>query len=368
MTVPAHVDRTIIDIIEGLRALSNKIDCAVACISGGVDSTTAAVLARMALGEKVHPVFIDTGFMRLNEAERVRCALRGLIDVEVHDYSESFISRVEGLSDAEEKRTAFRDCFYTTVREIAQGKGCSFVVQGTIKADVIETVGGIKTQHNVLNRELLLKYGLEVIEPLAGLYKQEVRAIAKRIGLPGYIVERQPFPGPGLLIRAVGRLYREKLELVRRITDLVEVALAGRGISQYFPAVWEHEVLEASRFNGLEYEVFTVRTTGVSGGKRSYGHPVVIKRWPDGADPYGVYKRFDTQRHPHVLVSLAERGTGSYLLALRAVVTEDFIRAEVPRIDPIELEPLVREILRSREVRAVALDVTPKPPATIEYE
>ncbi|MEM4487620.1 MAG: GMP synthase [Desulfurococcaceae archaeon] len=362
------IERTIAEIVESLKALSSRVDCAIACISGGVDSTTAAVLAKRALGKAVHPIFIDTGFMRANEAKRVREALKGLIDVEVRDYSESFISKIEGRSDAEEKRVAFRDCFYAAVKEIAEEKGCSSVVQGTIRADVVETVGGVKTQHNVLNQELLRKYKLAVIEPLINLYKHEVRAVARHLGLPSSIVDRQPFPGPGLLVRAVGRLYREKLELVRRLTDVVESLFAGRGFSQYFPAVWEHDVAKSSTNNGVAYDVFSAKATGVVGGRRSYGHPVVVREWPENLDAYELYKHFEATKYPHILVKLTEKSSGSYVVALRVVKTENFIEAEVPKISFNELELAARKVAESAEIRTVAFDVTPKPPATIEYE
>lgn len=368
MAFTSNIERVTSDIVKNLKAIVNKIDCAVACVSGGIDSTVSAILAKKALGDKVYPVFVDTGFMRLNEAARIREALKELIEVEVHDFSEEFISKLEGLVDAEEKRVAFRDLFYAVVKKIAEEKKCSWIVQGTIRADVVETVSGVKTQHNVLSEKLLKKYGLMVIEPLVDLYKHEVRAIAKYLGLPKYIVEKQPFPGPGLLIRAVGKLYRGKLEFVRKLTDIVENELASRGYSQYFPAVWEYSVIEGSSTSSLEFDVFEVKVTGVVEGKRSYGHPVVVKKWPKDVNVYELYKHFDTTKYPHVLVKLAEKSEGLYLVALRVVKTENFLVAEVPRMSFKELEVLASKILKNSEARAVAFDVTPKPPATIEYE
>lgn len=368
MISASSVEELVTSIVENLKTVASRVDCAIACVSGGIDSTTSAILAKRALGNLVYPVFIDTGFMRLNEAARVRAALSGLIPLEVYDFSEYFVSGLEGLSDAEEKRIAFRDLFYTAVRKIAEEKGCSWVVQGTIKADVVETVGGVKTQHNVLSEKLLKKYKLMVIEPLINLYKHEVRAIARYLGLPGYITERQPFPGPGLLVRVVGKLQRDKLELIRNLTDVVESSLANKGYSQYFPAVWEHNVVESSSVNGVEHCVHGVKVTGIFEGKRSYGHPLIIKKWPKNVDMYVLYRLFDTAKYPHVLVNLSEKNDGSYLVALRVVKTEDFIVAEVPRIEFNELRMLASRILESPEVKAVAFDVTPKPPATIEYE
>lgn len=356
------------DVVERVRSLYRDVDCAIACVSGGVDSTVSAIVARMALGDRVYPVFIDTGFMRAGEAEGVRNALRGLLDLEVYSFTEEILAGVEGLSDAEEKRVAFREGFYRAVKAIASEKGCSWVVQGTIKADVVETVGGVKTQHNVLNEELLKRYGLRVIEPLVDLYKYEVRELAREIGLPKWIVERQPFPGPGLLIRAVGRLYREKLELVRSATEVVERSLGGRGFSQYFPAIWEYEVTGEGSAEGIDYTVFSARVTGIADGKRTYGHPVLVKRFPENIDHLSLYRYFDTRLYPHILVELVDRGEGEYMVTIRVVKTDNFMVAEIPRIDLEDLKQLAQRLLPLPKVRGVAFDITPKPPATIEYE
>lgn len=364
----AEAERLVERALERLRSVASGVNCAIACVSGGVDSTVAALLARMVLGDRLYPVFIDTGFMRKGEASMVAKALENTMKVEVHDFSERFISALEGVSDAEEKRLRFRDLFYSAVREVAQSKGCGWVVQGTIRADVVETVGGVKTQHNVLSEELMRRYGIEVVEPLAELYKHEVRSIASALGLPLQLTKRQPFPGPGLLIRAVGRLTREKLELVRGLTDIVETALEKRGYSQYFPAVWEYEVIEKVMASDLEYDVFGVKVTGVVEGRRAYGSPVLVRRLPEGVEHHELYKVFDPVRHPHVLVPLAEAESGRYVAVLRVVITEDFMSAEVPKMDSRTLRPLAEELLSQPGVRLVAFDVSPKPPATIEFE
>ncbi|MEM0371128.1 MAG: GMP synthase [Ignisphaera sp.] len=357
------------ELINRLRALYRDIDCAVACVSGGVDSTTSAVLAKKALGDKVYPVFINTGFMRMNEGARVREALKGILDLEIYDFSEEIISRIEGLEDAEEKRIAFRDAFYMSVKKIAEEKKCGWIVQGTIKADVVETVGKIKTQHNVLSDELLKRYGLKVIEPVIDLYKHEVRALAKQLGLPKWLAERQPFPGPGLLVRTVGKLYREKLELVRKATAIVEERLNGRGYSQYFPAIWEHDIIDKGVIGDIEYLVFKVKATGVIDGRRIYGHPVMVRRYNQVTDVYTLYKQFNSENYPHILLQLREKEDGEFVIAIRIVKTEDYMVAEVPRIDIYkELNELAEELLSLPKIKTIAFDVTPKPPATIEYE
>ncbi|MEL9970484.1 MAG: ATP-binding protein, partial [Metallosphaera sp.] len=191
----------------------------VAAVSGGVDSTTAAVIMYRILGDKVTPVMLDTGFLRENEAERVKSSLSNIIPLEIEDVSEMFMKGLEGIGDAEAKRKKFRELFYSTISNIVSKYNSKFLVQGTIAADWIETKGGIKTQHNVLvqlgiNTEKT--WGFSLIEPLADLYKNEVRELARYIGLPREISERQPFPGPGLLIRCVGVLTKDKLEVARR--------------------------------------------------------------------------------------------------------------------------------------------------------
>ncbi|MEM0027642.1 MAG: hypothetical protein QXT53_07135 [Ignisphaera sp.] len=182
-------------IVEGLRSRYRDVNCAIACVSGGVDSTVAAIIAKIAFGDKVYPVFIDTGFMRIGEGLRVKEYLKNFLDIEIYDFSEQIISRVEGLEDAEEKRKAFRDAFYRAVKAVTEEKGCEWVVQGTIKADVVETIGGVKTQHNVLNEELLKRYGLRVIEPLINLYKHEVGNLPRSLDYPNKLLRDSPSQG-----------------------------------------------------------------------------------------------------------------------------------------------------------------------------
>lgn len=345
----------------------NNVDCAIACVSGGVDSVTATVIAKMVLKDKVVPVFIDTGLMRYGEAEAVRNALSGLIDLTIYDYSDFIVSNLDGLSDAEEKRRAFKDLFYSAVSDIARRHGCSHVIQGTTKADVVETLGGVKTQHNVLTQELLLKYGVKIIEPLRDLYKDQVRALAHYLGVPYSIVQRQPFPGPGLLIRAVGKFYRDKLSLVKHATRVVDEMLSGCSYSQYFPAVWEHDVINEGYLGNSLFKVFSVKTTGVVGGSRVYGHPILVEGF-DERNAVKLHEWFDVVKHPHILTSLASKDSGSYFVAIRIVETRDYMTASVPVIERSLLLKLAEELLESPEVRAVGYDVTPKPPATIEYE
>ncbi len=353
--------------LEYLKKTYGSIDCAIACVSGGVDSVTAAIIAEMALRNKVVPVFIDTGLMRFREAEAVRESLRDLMDLRIYDYSNYIVSELIELSDAEEKRRIFRDLFYSAVSDVARRSGCSYVVQGTTRADVDETLGGVKTQHNVLTQELMFKYGVKAVEPLKNLYKNQVRAVAHYLSVPPSIINRQPFPGPGLLIRAVGKFSRDKLELVRHATKVVDEELSGCGYSQYFPAVWEYDVVSEGFLGGKPFKVFSVKTTGFVDGSRVYGRPVLVGGF-DERELLRLYEEFNAVRHPHVLIPLASRSEGKYFTAIRIVETEDYLTARVPLVKQRVLLKLAEEILEIPGVRAVGYDVTPKPPATIEYE
>ncbi|MFZ8855066.1 MAG: glutamine-hydrolyzing GMP synthase [Thermofilaceae archaeon] len=287
---------------------------AVAACSGGVDSTVAAVLARRALGDRLVAVYINDGFRREGEPEWAVSMLQRLgLNVLLVDARREFLEAVRGLRDAEEKRKAFRHTFYSVLGRVAREVGARYLVQGTIAADVVETVRGVKTQHNVLVQLGLdpRTYGFEVVEPLRELYKPQVRELARFLGLPPEISERMPFPGPGLLVRVVGEVTEEKLEIVRKATRIVEEEFAGLKAFQAFAAVLEG------------------RATGIVGGERRYG----------------------------------------YMVAVRAVRSEDALTAE-PLEAPFELLRRVAERI-TREVPGVVrvlYEVTGKPPATIEYE
>lgn len=267
--------------------------------------------------------------MRLNEPAHVKELLRDVLPIEVIDARDRFYREMLGLSDAEEKRIRFREVFYKVLSGgVAREYGCDWLVQGTIAPDWIETRGGgIKTQHNVLEQigiDTASKYGFKLIEPLRELYKDQVRELAKALGVPSEIVNRQPFPGPGLSIRAVGELTLEKLDVVRRATEIVERRLGGgMGLSQWFAAAWEYDAApseDLSRvINGLgnlKAYIFRVRATGVKGDSRSYGNVVLVR----GGDPgnwggliYDLYRYLGTARDvTHVIYELmGGRGLGS---------------------------------------------------------
>ena len=221
---------------------------ALIAVSGGVDSTVSAVLTHKAIGDNLICVFIDDNFMRLGEAEHVKSLLTSEplnLPVRVLNERQRFMEALNGLSDAEEKRKAFRTSFYESLRDAAEEENSKFMVQGTIKADIDETSGGIKTQHNILEQigiDPVEKYGFTVVEPLKSIYKYQVRAVARELGMPPELAERQPFPGPGLSIRVVGEISVEKLEEVKKATFIVEEQLSPHSPSQYLAAIFSGEV------------------------------------------------------------------------------------------------------------------------------
>ena len=350
---------------------------AIAAVSGGVDSTTAAALAYRLLGDKVIPVMIDTGFLRENEAERVKKMVERVMPLQIVDVSEKFISELEGMSDAEEKRKKFRELFYNTLSQIAKKYDAKYLIQGTIAADWVETQGGIKTQHNVLvqlgiDTEKL--WGFKVVEPLADLYKNEVRELASFLGLPEEIYKRQPFPGPGLLVRTVGRVTREKLKIVRKATSIVEKNLEREDYSQYFAVVFESDSTfdqELSRIAKCDVYTYSAKATGVKGDVRAYGRIAKVEcNTRDYEKLRRVMEKVTSSDVTHVVVKVKDGfEDGKYTIAIRAVLTQDFMTADFAKIDWDLLEKIADEIINNVEnVREIVYDVTTKPPATIEFE
>ncbi|MBO3800032.1 MAG: glutamine-hydrolyzing GMP synthase subunit GuaA [Candidatus Brockarchaeota archaeon] len=303
---------------EKIAFIKNEVrdDVAIVALSGGVDSSVTAVLGFKALGKSLKAIFLEDGFMRIGEAERVCKVFRGIgIDVKVYDVQKEFLESLKGIRDAEEKRKAFRETFYRTFSKIARELGASIVLQGTIAADIVETAGGVKTQHNVLEQigiNPLEKYGFKIVEPLKELYKNQVRLVARELGLPDEIVNRRPFPGPGLSIRILGEVNEEKLSVIKKATLIVDEELADIECFQAFPVLLEG------------------KATGVG---------------EDSSRKYG------------------------YIIALRIVESNDAMSAKYVKLDWHRLEKLRNRILKEvHGVTRVLYDITDKPPATIEFE
>ena len=242
------------NIVKGNRVMS-------AC-SGGVDSTVTTFLVHKAVGEKMVAVFIDDGLRREGEPEFVVRTLKKMgAKTKYVDAKKEFFSALAGKTDAEEKRKAFRDTFYKTLGKAAKEEKITFMAQGTIKADVIETVQGIKSQHNVLEQIGINPetYGYKILEPLRELFKPDVRKVARELGLPKEISERMPFPGPALSLRVLGEVTPEKVAIVRKATEIVEEETKELGTFQNF-AVLHND-----------------KATGIKNGKRVYGNIITVE-------------------------------------------------------------------------------------------
>ncbi len=323
---PANV---VDELVERVRAEVG--DARVLCgLSGGVDSSVAAALVQRAVGDQLTCVFVDHGLLREGEAEQVEkdfVAATG-VNLVVVDARAQFLAALAGVSDPEAKRKAigaqFIRVFEQAARDVvgsadADGHPVEFLVQGTLYPDVVESGGGegaanIKSHHNVGGLPEDLKFTL--VEPLRALFKDEVRQVGLELGVPEEIVWRQPFPGPGLGIRIVGEVTAERLDILRRADAIARAELSAAGLDR---EIWQCPVVLLA----------DVRSVGVQGDGRTYGHPVV----------------------------------------LRPVSSEDAMTADWTRVPYDVLARISTRITNEvREVNRVVLDVTSKPPGTIEWE
>jgi GMP synthase (glutamine-hydrolysing) len=317
------------ELVEKVRAQVG--DARVICgLSGGVDSSVAAALVQRAVGDQLTCVFVDHGLLREGEAEQVErdfVEATG-VDLKVVDAQAQFLDALAGLTDPEAKRKAigreFIRVFEQAAREVvgeaaSDGHPVRFLVQGTLYPDVVESGGGegaanIKSHHNVGGLPADLQF--ELVEPLRMLFKDEVRAVGLELGVPEAIVWRQPFPGPGLGIRIVGEVTADRLATLRRADAIAREELTAAGLDR---AIWQCPVVLLA----------DVRSVGVQGDGRTYGHPVV----------------------------------------LRPVSSEDAMTADWTRV-PYEVLARISTRITNEvaEVNRVVLDVTSKPPGTIEWE
>ena len=371
----------------------------ISAVSGGVDSTVATLVAREALGDNLLPM-IDTGPLRSGEPEQVKERLSRSptsLKIRLVHAGGKFLASVKGERTAEEKRKKFRETFYQILKEEAGREGCEYIVQGTIAPDWIETQGGIKTQHNILEQvgiDPATTYGFKIIEPLADLYKDQVRSLGRHLNLPRELSERQPFPGPGLLVRCIGNVTKEKVRVLKEATKTVEAGLSPFNYEQYFAAVIENRFAKdpspktvsetACEALGLpksevHVDIFEDRITGVKGDQRCYGLLAGVKLSEESSETYGwlqdrlrqlqtkIVEIFPDITRVALLVK-ERRGGGPLSILVRAVSTRDFMTAAVSPVPWKILKDISKQLLKEESVSRVYYDITPKPPGTIEFE
>lgn len=388
---------------EQIKEIKKNIgkEKALVAVSGGVDSATCVVLTHKAISGNLVCITIDDAFMREGEPERVAEILTKEpfnVPTKIVNARERFIDAMKGLKDAEDKRKVFRETFYKVLSETAKTEECPILVQGTIRADIIETVGGIKTQHNVLEQiglNPIERYGFKIVEPLATLYKWQVKMVARILKLPSEISERQPFPGPGLSVRLVGEIHTDKLEVVKKSTAIVERELSKYAPSQYFAVIIDNEIATEEQVSEIQQNVsaflntslknvnvkiFVGKATGVKKGERCYGKIVAIKVETNNEKLHCIpiqnlisLQASITEENPEVVrilyavKDLPERKP--YVIGIRAIQTRDFLTANVSEIPWSALSKIAEKIIGiCKTVSTVYYDITPKPPATIEME
>jgi GMP synthase (glutamine-hydrolysing) len=296
---------------EAVEEIENEIGDAhaVIALSGGVDSSVAAALAYESIGDQLTPVYVDTGLMRKGETAQIRETFDYMESLRIVDAKDRFLDALSGVTDPEEKRKIIGEQFIREFEREAKDADADYLVQGTIYPDRIESEGGIKSHHNVGGLPDVVDFE-GIVEPARDLYKDEVREVARHLGLDEIVAERMPFPGPGLAVRVIGEVTEEKLEVARDACHVVEEEL-----EEYEP--WQ------------ALAAVIGKATGVKGDNRVHG----------------------------------------WVVSVRSVDSRDGMTARAQEIDWETLQRIQSRITGQNDnVARVVYDVTHKPPATIEYE
>ena len=304
---------------EAVKKLKEEVKGkAIIAVSGGVDSSVAAKIGSMALGENLVAVYVDTGLMRKNESREVESLFKEMpLKFVKVDAEERFLQALKGVVDPEEKRKIIGELFIKIFEEVAEKEKAEYLIQGTIAPDWIESGGGlrdtIKSHHNVGGLPSMLK--LKIVEPLRDLYKDEVRKVAKYLRLK--VAERQPFPGPGLAIRIIGEVTKERLEIIREACHIVEEEIE-KEVAKGMEKPWQYFAV-----------LLPVRSVGVHGDRRAYGYTIVV----------------------------------------RSVASIDAMTASFSHLPYHLLERIsIRITNEIKGINRIVYDITNKPPATIEWE
>jgi GMP synthase (glutamine-hydrolysing) len=375
-------------------------------VSGGVDSSVTAALFHIELGDRLYATHVDTGFMRLikgvEEPEIISKTFSDFKNFKLINARELFYGKVSGIDDAEKKRLGFRESYEKVTDEQMVQSVCNVMTQGTIRPDIIETDGGVKSQHNV---HLKFSKVEKIVEPLAGLFKNDVRKIAEflyseyRIRPLEQSSIRQPFPGPGLSVRTVGKITPEKLDVEKKANDIVEQYIDDYTMSLYgttmhineetgeqipfqsFAATFDDKfsVVDGSTLEKvknkanvkIDCRVLDVKATGVKDGKRVY-NPILCLETKD--PEFNILKRIGMEipletPYSRVLCKVnSNQGSLGYVVAIRSVNSTDAMSATINPIPRELIEKIANDIVSKCNVKEVYWDISSKPPATIEYE
>ncbi|MGQ4834182.1 MAG: glutamine-hydrolyzing GMP synthase [Candidatus Asgardarchaeia archaeon] len=360
------VDDFITNAVDTLRTTVSD-NVAILGFSGGIDSATCAMLSKLA-EINVHIVYIDHGFMR-HEDEWVK--KNKLFDVHYIDAKDVFFDAVKDITNPDERRRVIGDLFVEFFQKEARRVNAKFLIQGTIAPDVIESTRGksykgdgfIKLHHNVGGLSKRLK--LIVVEPIRSLFKYQVRLLATKLGLPEFIVTRQPFPGPGLAVRIVGKITRDRLYILKEITEYVSRKLKKYSFSQYFAALVENK----GKFHPEGFLV-DANTIGVKGDKRVNGKILFIEHDPSVSFFELLKLQNDLTSKYDEIVRVVIRVAGNYgigdAVIIRAVNTKDFMTAIPGEIRYDDLRKITNYALKFKGVKLVGYEITTKPSSTIE--